>query len=282
MATSIRYRPSGTGSRPPALLPEVRVINFGLLPTLRVVRVTHKEREIPFIQESRKEDGSFYVIMPDPMAAGQSYEIGMEYDGDKVVRKEGAGNFSVGARTSWYPSLNAFTDHATYDLTFKVPKQHMLVGVGKLVKEWREDRYAASHWVSDVPLAVAGFNYGLYKKKSISDRASNFEIEAYATSEAPDYLRQFNQNLSRPAWRKAPWWMPNTRSADFSPGSGTRPMAGSQSRSSRSSISGNPGRRSFICRSALSSTTHNAGCCWGAARSVSPSSFRRSPVAQEM
>ena len=86
-----------------ALLPEARVINFGLLPTLRVVRVTYKEREIPFIQESRKEDGSFHVIMPDPMAEGQSYEIGIEYEGDKVVQKEGAGNFSVGARTSWYP-----------------------------------------------------------------------------------------------------------------------------------------------------------------------------------
>ncbi len=178
------------------LLPGVRVISFGLLPSLRVVRVTYKDREIPFIQEGRKEDGSFYAIMPDPLSENQRYEIGIEYEGNKVVEKEGSGNFAVEARTSWYPSLNAFADQATYDLTFKVPRQYTLVGVGKLVKEWREDDYEATHWVSEIPLAVAGFNYGLYKKKSVTDSTTHYEIEAYATSEPPDYLRQFSQNLS--------------------------------------------------------------------------------------
>jgi hypothetical protein len=169
----------------------VRVIGLGLLPTLRVTRVTYKDKDITFVQESRKEDGSFYVIMPQGLTAGDSYSIGVEYEGDKVVRKEGAGNFSVEARTSWYPSLNTFADRATYDLTFKVPKQYTLVGVGKLEKEWREDDYAASHWVSDVPLAVAGFNYGLFKKKSVYDQTTHYQIEAYATSEVPDTLRRF-------------------------------------------------------------------------------------------
>jgi len=178
------------------LIPGVRVIGFGLLPTLRVERVTYRGREIPFIQESRKEDGSFYAIMPDPLTGDHSYEIGIEYGGNKVVEKEGSGNFAVEARTSWYPSLNAFADQATYDLTFKVPRQYTLVGVGKLVKEWREDDYEATHWVSEVPLAVAGFNYGLYKKKSVTDSTTHYDIEAYATSEPPDYLRRFNQSLS--------------------------------------------------------------------------------------
>ena len=179
-----------------AMLAGVRVVGFGLLPRLRVTQVTYKEKEIPFIQESRKEDGSFYVIMPEALAEGQNYSIGIEYEGDKVIEKEGSGNFSVGARTSWYPSLNAFADRATYDLTFKVPKQYTLVGVGKLDKEWREGDYAASHWVSDVPMAVAGFNYGLFKKKSVFDEKTHYQIEAYATSETPDYLRRFSTNMS--------------------------------------------------------------------------------------
>ena len=178
-----------------ALVAGVRLIGFGLLPSLRVTRVTYKDKEIPFIQEGRKEDGSFYVIMPEALAAGQSYRIGMEYEGDKVVRKEGNGNFSVGARTSWYPSLNTFADRATYDLTFRVPKQYTLVGVGKLEKQWREGDYEASHWVSDVPLAVAGFNYGLFKKKSVEDEKTHYEIEAYATSDVPDFLRHHNVNM---------------------------------------------------------------------------------------
>ena len=174
----------------------VRVIAFGLMPRLRVTRVTYKEKEIHYIQESRKEDGSFYVIMPEGLTAGQSYNIEIEYEGDKVVQKEGAGNFSVGARTSWYPSLNAFADRATYDLTFKVPKQYTLVGVGKLDKEWREGDFAASHWVSDIPMAVAGFNYGQYKKKSVVDSTAHYQIEAYATSEVPDALRHLGNNMS--------------------------------------------------------------------------------------
>jgi len=92
--------------------------------------------------------------------------------------------------------LNAFADRATYDLTFKVPRQYTLVGVGKLDKEWREDDYEASHWVSDVPLAVAGFNYGLFKKKSVHDDTTNYDIEAYATAETPAYLRRYARNMS--------------------------------------------------------------------------------------
>lgn len=179
-----------------ALVAGARVINFGLLPRLRVTRVTYKDHDISFIQESRKADGSFYVVMPEALAAGQSYTIGIEYEGDKVVEKEGNGNFAVGARTSWYPSLNAFYDRATYDLTFKVPRQYTLVSVGKLDKEWREEDYTASHWVSAVPLAVAGFNYGLFKEKSIYDKASQYQIEAYATREVPDYLRHHNVNMA--------------------------------------------------------------------------------------
>ena len=42
-----------------------RVLKFGLLPNLRVTRVTDEQgQDIYFIQESRKEDGSFYADPP--------------------------------------------------------------------------------------------------------------------------------------------------------------------------------------------------------------------------
>lgn len=167
-----------------------RVLSFGLLPNLRVTRVTMSDREIAYIQEPRQEDGSFYAVLPEPMVKGQRYAIAIEYQGDKVVEDAGGGNFAVGARTSWYPSVNAFNDRATFDLTFKVPKQYTLVGVGKLVKSWQEGNYAASQWVSEVPLAVAGFNYGLFKKKEVNDANTNYMIEGYATAELPSYMRR--------------------------------------------------------------------------------------------
>src|SRR6185295_12083305 len=170
-----------------------RLLSFGLLPNLRVTRVSIPgATETGFIQENRKEDGSFYVVLPSPMVKGREYKILIEYQGNKVIADEGGGNFAVGARTSWYPSINSFNDRATFDLTFKVPKQYMLIGVGKKVKEWQEGDYAASQWVSDVPLAVAGFNYGRFKKKEISDSTIKYQIEGYATSELPGYMRSLD------------------------------------------------------------------------------------------
>jgi hypothetical protein len=182
-----------------------RVVRFGLLPALRVSHVTlgtgppgltnENGREISFIQEDRKQDGSFYAIMPAPMTAGQSYQLRIEYEGDHVVRSEGTGNFSVEARENWYPSLNSFADRATYDLTFKVPKQYTLVSVGKLEKESKEDDFAVSEWKSDVPLAVAGFNYGLFKKKQVTDDVTHYQIETYATQDVPDYLKEATSGM---------------------------------------------------------------------------------------
>ena len=213
------------------------------------------------MQESRKDDGSFYVIMPDPLAPGMSYTINIEYEGDKVVSKEGNGNFSVGARTSWYPSLNAFYDRATYDLTFKVPKQYTLVGVGKLEKEWKEDDFAATHWVSDVPMAVAGFNYGLFKKKSVYDATTHYDIEAYATSEVPDYLRQFSRNQSLSPSAMAESAMVDAQNAMrlFSAWFGDAPYGASLSPSNLPSTSASHGPRWSICRSRLSWIARNAG-----------------------
>ncbi|HZF40174.1 MAG TPA: M1 family aminopeptidase, partial [Blastocatellia bacterium] len=86
-------------------------------------------------------------------------------------------------------SVNSFNDRATFDLTFKVPKQYSLVSVGKMVKDWQEGDLAASQWVSDIPLAVAGFNYGRFKKKEVTDSDTKYQIEGYAVSEMPDGLR---------------------------------------------------------------------------------------------
>ena len=165
-----------------------RVVKFSLLPNLRVARVTSGGREIAFIQEDRKEDGSFYVVMPEGMAKGSAHQVVVEYSGDKVVRKEGGGNFAVGARESWYPNVNTFRDHARYDLTFKVPKQYTLVAVGALAKEWTDKEFAYTQWISETPIAVAGFNYGIFKSKKITDPQSGFVIEGYAATQMPDSL----------------------------------------------------------------------------------------------
>lgn len=166
-----------------------RVINFGLLPTLRVTRVTMSGDEIHFVQEKKNDDSAFYTILPEPTVKDRQYKMTIEYHGDKVLEDAGGGNFAVFARTSWYPSVNAFTDRATFDLTFKVASKYTMVSVGKLVKESKEDNFAVTQWISDIPLAVAGFNYGDFKKKSIEDDKTNYHLDGFATPNLPDYLR---------------------------------------------------------------------------------------------
>jgi carboxypeptidase family protein/peptidase M1-like protein len=172
-----------------ALIDGERVFRFGLLPTLRVTRVTFGDQEIGFIQEKKNEDSAFFAILPEPVVKNQKYKINIEYQGNKVLADAGGGNFAVGARTSWYPSVNAFNDRATFDLTFKVPDKFVLIGVGKKVKEGKEANFAVSQWLSEIPLAVAGFNYGRFKKKEVTDDQTKFQLEGYATSDLPDYLR---------------------------------------------------------------------------------------------
>ena len=172
-----------------ALIDGERTLTFGLLPTLRVTKVSFGNAEIGFIQEKKDDDSSFHALFPSPLVKGRQYKVTIEYQGTKVLDDAGGGNFAVSARTSWYPSVNAFNDRATFDLTFKIPNKFVLVGVGKLVKDGKEGDFAVSQWVSEIPLAVAGFNYGRFKKKEVTDPQTKYQIEGYATSQLPDYMR---------------------------------------------------------------------------------------------
>ena len=169
-----------------------RVLKFGLLPNLRVTRVVDEQgQDLHFIQESRKEDGSFYVILSQAPPAGKETSITVEYAGDKVLHKAGEGSFYVLARTSWYPNLNGFGEHTLYDLTFKVPRRYKVVSVGRLKNESVEQDFTVSHWVTPIPVAVAGFNYGDYKMMEMPDTITGYKISGYYLTELPDSLHRY-------------------------------------------------------------------------------------------
>ena len=149
-------------------------------------------QDIYYVQESRKEDGSFYVILPQAPEAGKQYSITVQYEGDKVLESAGDGSFYVRARSSWYPNLNGFGEHSLYDLTFKVPKKYKVISVGKLKDESVEQDYAVTHWVTPGPVAVAGFNYGNYQKLELADEKTGFKISGYYLTELPDNLSHFS------------------------------------------------------------------------------------------
>lgn len=179
--------------------PDIKFIPFDLYSTMRVKNVTNQEgQEIPFIQEKKDEDADFGVILDKAPEVGKPFKITVEADGMDVLSKEGTGNFILNprARSTWYPNnpFTAFGDRAIFNLTFHYPKKFVLVGVGNRVgEETIEGDLKTSKWNSEVEFEVAGFNYGDFKSKKITDPDSGYELEVYANSDVPDLVKDIQR-----------------------------------------------------------------------------------------
>ncbi len=167
----------------------VRVLAFDLFPRLRVSRVSDEQgRELNFVQEDKDEDADFAVILEEPLAKGKSSTLKFEYAGDDALIDSGGGNYTLAARSNWYPA-SYFGDRALFDITLHAPKKLEMVATGDLVESREEDKMAVTRWKSDIPLAVAGFNYGQFKKSVTQDKEVGYTIETYANRYIPDYLK---------------------------------------------------------------------------------------------
>ncbi len=174
------------------LLEGERVLKFSLLPDLRVTRVSDQNgQDLHFVQEDKKQDGSFYAILDAAPVLSQEHSITVEYAGDKILTAAGNGSFYVRARESWYPNLNGFGEKALYDLTFKVPHPNLVISVGNLQGQSQEAGFFVTHWVTPVPVAVAGFNYGQYRKVDLPDTITHYNLTGYYLTDLPDSLRQY-------------------------------------------------------------------------------------------
>lgn len=185
------------------LIAGTRVVPFELFGSLRVTRVQDaKGNEIGFIQEDKNEDADFGVILPKALDAGQTYELSVQYDGGDALRDSGGGNFILRPRSTWYPG-NAHTlfaeDRAIFDMTFRFPKNLTFVGTGAPAEpDSRDGDLAVAKWSSgQTELAVAGFNYGKFKKKVVADKDSGYDVEFYANQEVPDELKAIQNEIER-------------------------------------------------------------------------------------
>ena len=183
------------------LVAGTRVIPFNLYGSLRVTSVQDAEgTNLDFIQESKDEDSDFGVILTKPLDLGQTQQLVISYDGDGALRDSGGGNFILTQRSTWYPA-NANTlfgeDRAVYNMTFRYPKQYMFVGTGAPVEpDSRDGDISVAKWSSGkTELAVAGFNYGRFKRKEVADKETGYNVEFYANVEIPDELKAIQRNI---------------------------------------------------------------------------------------
>jgi Carboxypeptidase regulatory-like domain/Peptidase family M1 domain len=179
-----------------------RVIPFDLYRQLRVSRVSDEQgNDLSFVQEGKDDDADFGVILAQPLEAGKTYKLKVEYDGDGALRDSGGGNYILVPRSTWYPN-NAgtqFGDRAIFDVTFRYPKGHIFVGTGAPVgAETNEGDTIVAKWSSgQTELAVAGFNYGRFKKKEVLDKDTGYNIEFYANVEVPNELKQIQAQIDQ-------------------------------------------------------------------------------------
>jgi len=138
------------------------------------------------LRESLSSGGvndAFLIGLPTPVQAGETREIEIHHDGE-VIHKAGDGVFFVADRVSWYPSRGF--RFATYDLTFRLPKQYLLAAPGdpleeKIEGDWRIVRRRCAQ-----PIRMAGFNIGSYEHVSV--RRGDYEVEMYANTNAEPFL----------------------------------------------------------------------------------------------
>jgi len=167
-----------------------RMLLFELSRFLQVENVKLDGQAVEFIhnpamegtQLSRRGNDVVAVILPESTKKGQNLELEFIYGGE-VLAEAGGGLLYVGARGAWYPNRGMMmTD---YDLEFQYPQGWTLVATGKATPVSSETEAAkakgelASHWVSERPIPLAGFNLGKYRVATA--RAGDVNVETYAT-----------------------------------------------------------------------------------------------------
>ncbi len=105
------------------------------------------------------ENDLILVVPPEPLRAGVSYALEFEYSG-RVIRETGTRVYYVTARGNWYPTSGP--QFASYDLTFRYPRNLELVTPGDVIEDRTEGEWRITRRRPSSPIRLAGFNLGDY------------------------------------------------------------------------------------------------------------------------
>jgi hypothetical protein len=188
-----------------------RTLLFELSRFLPVKRVEVDGREVEFIHNQALEGSALAalgndqvaVALPAALRAKQRIQIHFVYGGD-VLSDAGGGLVYVGARGAWYP--NRRPAMSKFDLEFRYPAGWTLIATGQRVGETHPASGEAasnpgneqvSHWVSERPMPMAGFNLGKYHRATA--RAGNVVVSTYASQEVEKAFPQAKTTVNLPA-----------------------------------------------------------------------------------
>ena len=164
---------------------------------LRVSEVRVDGERADFIQNeavsgselSRRGDDLIGLVFPHVLEKDRPVRVLFKYSGP-VMFSAGGELLYVGERGTWYPS--AGPSYSNYSLTFEYPDEWLLVATGKRVSESSANGWRTSRFVSEKPIARAGFNLGKFETASAT--SGGVTIRAYAA-------KNVEQSLAAPAAR---------------------------------------------------------------------------------
>jgi len=116
------------------------------------------------------------VIFPEPLPEGKTIQLNFACAGS-VLSDAGGGLLRVGARGTWYPSFGL--QMSDFELEFRCPQEWTLLATGKQQSVRTENGEQISHWKTERPIPVAGFNLGHYVQERAQAGAS--VVESYAS-----------------------------------------------------------------------------------------------------
>ncbi len=122
----------------------------------------------------------FLLTLPDSLPPG-GHTVVFQQEGEVIV-PAGNGVFFVNSRGTWYPHHGL--QFATYELTFRCPKHLSLIATGDLIDERVEGDVRVTRRRSAVPIRIAGFNLGEYKRSSASRGGLHVDVYANKAIEA--------------------------------------------------------------------------------------------------
>jgi hypothetical protein len=124
------------------------------------------------------------VIPPQPLEPGSEHEVEIHHEG-RVVLDAGHQVYFVSSRGTWYPNRGA--QFATYDVTYRYPKNLDLVSAGKVSEDRTEDETRITRRVPDGRIRLLAFNLGVYERRVLE--RGGIRIEVSANREVEDALR---------------------------------------------------------------------------------------------
>jgi hypothetical protein len=141
---------------------------------------------------ARRGDDLVGIMFPAPLEKDRPVRLSFKYAGP-VMYDTGGGLLYVGSRGTWYPNAGPTFSH--FDLTFDYPADWTLVATGKPVSTSEQSGRRTSRFVTQKPIARAGFNLGRFEVGT--SKTMGVDIHTYAAKGVEESLAARTARIGR-------------------------------------------------------------------------------------